>query len=188
MLTKTAVALGALRPKSGKFGGYVRTSLVVAACLAIAGPALAASPYDGNWSVVIRTSGGACDPSFRYGITISNGAVLNSSGSPADVQGRVTPGGAVRVSVQAGGQWASGSGRLSRSSGGGTWRGEGSAGACEGTWTAARNSAVKAEGPGRPIYNYAPAQAAPGYQYTQPAGYCPPGMYLSFDGAQYICR
>jgi len=47
------------------------------------------------------------------------------------VQGRVAPNGAVRVAVQAGGQWANGSGHLSMTRGGGVWRGQGSAGYCK---------------------------------------------------------
>jgi len=197
MLSKTAAASGTLRPKSGaryfgqNFGGYLRASLLAVACVAVAAPAFARSQFDGDWSVVIVTRGGACEPSFRYGVSISNGEVLNSGGSPADVRGRVSPNGAVRVSVQSGNEWASGSGRLGRNSGGGVWRGQGSAGTCEGTWIAQRRNAVEAEGPGRPIYNnYAPGPTAPSYQTIapQPGGYCPAGMYIAYDGYQYVCR
>ena len=51
---------------------------------------------------------------------------------------KLTPKGAVRVSVSAGGQSANGSGRLSRNSGGGVWRGQGNSGGCSGTWAAER--------------------------------------------------
>lgn len=206
MLSKTEAVLGALSQKSGalnygrRLGGYIRTSVLAIACVAVAGPALARNRFDGDWSVVIVTRGGACDPSFRYGVTIADGAVINSGGSPADVRGRVSPNGAVRVSVQSGNQWASGSGRLGRNSGGGVWRGQGSAGTCEGTWIAQRRSnAIEAEGPGQPIYNYAPQQTAPGYRVLAPqpgyqvvmpqyGGACPAGMYLAYNGYQYLCR
>jgi hypothetical protein len=166
MFSKTAAARVAIRSKSGErtirrwADACLRTSVVALVCLAFAGPALASSVFDGDWSVVIVTRAGSCDPSFRYGVTISDGAVLNGGGSPAEVRGRVTRSGTVQVSVQAGNQWASGSGRLGRNSGGGVWRGQGSAGACEGTWIAQRRTdAAQAEGPGRPVYNYAPQNA-----------------------------
>ena len=132
-------------------------SMLAMACVAVAGPACARSQFDGDWSVVIVTRGGACEPTVRYGVTISDGAVLNSGGVPAEVQGRVSIGGSVRVSVQSGNEWASGSGRLGRNSGGGVWHGQGSAGACQGTWIAQRRTnAAEAEATGRPIYSYAP--------------------------------
>lgn len=66
--------------------------------LALAGagmtkPASAAGAYDGDWSVVISTSGGACQPSARFGVHISNGVVVNPAGGQADVQERVNPNG-----------------------------------------------------------------------------------------------
>jgi hypothetical protein len=121
--------------------------------MTIAAPAVARSAYDGDWSVVIATRGGACPPSVRYGVQIINGTVTSGQ---AQVQGRVSPNGTVRVTVQAGGQSASGSGRLTGARGGGVWRGQGNAGFCEGTWVAERS--------GGPIYNYAP----PGYRKAAP--------------------
>ena len=196
MLSKNEAISGVLSRKGGargfgrRLGGCIRTVVLATACLAIAGPAFARSQFDGDWSVVIVTRGGACEPSFRYGVSIANGEVLNSGGSPADVRGRVSSNGAVRVSVQAGNQWASGSGRLGRNSGGGVWHGQGSAGTCDGTWIAQRRSAVEAEGPGRPIYNYAPQMTEPGYRTVMPqiGGACPAGMYVAYDGYQYVCR
>jgi hypothetical protein len=141
---------------------FLQASALAAGCMTIVAPAVARSAYDGDWSVVIATRGGACPPSVRYGVQIINGTVVNTSGQ-AQVQGRVSPNGAVRVTVQAGGQWASGSGRLSSTRGGGVWRGQGNAGFCQGTWVAER-SGVQAQGPGGPIYNYAP----PGYRKVAP--------------------
>jgi hypothetical protein len=97
-----------------------------------------ASAFDGDWSVLIQTRVGDCAPSFRYGLRIENGEVLNAGGEQVDVDGRVTRSGAVRVSVAAGDQAAYGAGRLSQTAGGGTWRGRGSSGACSGTWVAER--------------------------------------------------
>jgi hypothetical protein len=96
------------------------------------------SAFDGNWSVLIQTRVGACEPSFRYGVRIENGEVLNAGGEQVDLEGHVARNGAVRVSLAAGDQAAYGTGRLSQTSGGGTWRGNGSRGTCTGTWVAER--------------------------------------------------
>jgi len=101
--------------------------------------ALGRTVFDGNWSVVINTESGPCDPQYRFGVQIINGAVVYEGGGPANVQGQVSPNGAVWVSVSSGGQQASGQGRLARNGGGGgTWRGQGVSGACAGNWQAAR--------------------------------------------------
>jgi hypothetical protein len=98
--------------------------------------ARAANPYDGAWHVTITTTRGACDSGSGFGLQISNGIVSGYGGF--SVSGRVSPSGAVSVSVSANGQSASGSGRLRGSSGGGSWRGAGSRGACAGYWNASR--------------------------------------------------
>ena len=95
-----------------------------------------AAPFDGYWSVLIVTRSGACDPTFRTAVNISNGIV--SAGGAAAISGRVSNNGSVSVSVSAGDQVASGSGRLSRHSRSGSWRGRGSRGACSGSWSASR--------------------------------------------------
>jgi hypothetical protein len=171
----------ASKPDSGE--GMLRPHLRSGLCacalvlggLTVADPAFARSPYDGAWSVVVMTRGGACESGMRYGVQIVNGQVVGGEGG-ASVQGRVAPSGAVSVAVQAGGQWARGSGHLSMSRGGGAWRGQGSAGACQGTWVAQRvggAAQAQAERPGRPIYNYAPGYYPPRYygppRYYQPA-------------------
>ncbi len=154
-------------------------SALALACVTVAGPAVAQSRFDGSWSVVIMTRGGACQSGLRYGVQIVNGQVIGGGGG-ADVRGRVSPGGGVAVSVSAGGQSASGSGHLNMASGGGVWRGQGNAGYCQGTWAAQRSGGYGAqamEGPGpvqRPIYNYAP-------RYYMPPG----GGYYGPPGGQY---
>ena len=52
------------------FGNCLRISMLAIACGAVAVPASAATKYDGDWSVVITTSNGACQPSVRYGVQI----------------------------------------------------------------------------------------------------------------------
>jgi hypothetical protein len=103
-----------------------------------AGNAFARSVYDGAWSVLIVTRSGSCDPTYRYGVQISDGMVRYDGGGPITMQGMVTPKGAVRVIVQAGSQWADGSGKLARNTGGGVWKGQGMSSACAGTWQAER--------------------------------------------------
>jgi hypothetical protein len=110
---------------------------VVAAALAPE-PAAARTPYDGNWSVLIVTNSGPCDRAYRYGLRIDDGSVIYEGSAPVNVAGRVNRNGVVNVRVWAGRQGASGSGRLSRTAGGGVWRGIGSMGTCSGSWSAER--------------------------------------------------
>jgi hypothetical protein len=94
----------------------------------------ALAAFDGDWSVAINTQSGACEPRYRFAVEIINGHVVYE-GNPA---GRVSPNGGVVVNISSGGQQAAGQGRLSRNHGTGVWRGNGSAGACAGTWQAER--------------------------------------------------
>ena len=100
--------------------------------------AVARTAFDGDWSVVISTQAGACDREYRFGVQIINGNVVYDGGGATSLQGRVAPNGRIWVSVSSGGQQADGQGRLSRDFGTGSWRGQGSAGACAGSWQAAR--------------------------------------------------
>ena len=92
------------------------------------------SSYDGTWSVAIYTLRGDCG-SVRAALRIIGGRVY-SGDSSYQASGAVGGGGAVRVTLVRGSQSASGSGRLSNSSGGGRWRTSG--GECFGTWSATR--------------------------------------------------
>ena len=105
---------------------------------AFASPAPARTNFDGNWSVLIVTQSGRCDRAYRYGLSIRNGAVFYEGSLSVNLNGRVNNNGEVIVRVSAGSQGASGSGRLSRNSGSGIWRGIGSMGNCAGSWTAER--------------------------------------------------
>ena len=116
--------------------GIFGAALLACASLA-ASDAIAATPYDGYWSVVIMTQRGACEPAYRSAVNISNG-VVSGGGGMASVYGRVGQNGAVSVVVTSGVQSAHGNGRLGRSSGSGVWAGQGSAGRCSGRWTAYR--------------------------------------------------
>jgi hypothetical protein len=117
---KTMKAIGSTALRAG-----LPASILALACVSTAGSAVAQSRYDGSWSVAISTHRGACQSGLRYGMQILNGHVVSAAGGAAYVRGIVSPGGAVRVSVQSGGQWANGSGRLGVATGGGVWRGQG---------------------------------------------------------------
>jgi hypothetical protein len=107
-----------------------------AACTVSFASSANAGPYDGSWGVLIVTRSGACDPSFRTSVFITNGIVTGGGG--ANVSGRVSNSGAVSVTVSGGPGTAYGTGRLSRNSGSGSWRGSGGQGSCAGSWSASR--------------------------------------------------
>jgi hypothetical protein len=112
--------------------------IAVATAILAPAPVSARTPFDGNWSVLIMTRSGPCDPAYRYGLSIRNGAVIYEGSAAVNVAGRVGRNGAVSVRVSSGSQGASGSGRLGRSTGSGRWRGTGSMGTCAGIWQAER--------------------------------------------------
>ena len=115
---------------------FVRSSLLaLAAVAATTSFANAATPYDGRWSLSITTTRGSCD-TYNFPVDITNGNV--SFPGLVRANGRVTGKGSVRVFVSAMGKSASGSGRLSLSSGGGSWSGRSGEDRCSGRWTAQR--------------------------------------------------
>ena len=109
-----------------------------AAAISCAGPSAHAASFDGPWSLLVVTRSGPCDQAYRYGVTIVNGVVYYAGGGPVSLTGRVAPSGAVTVRVSSGPQYAVGTGRLARSTGQGSWRGQGPNGACAGVWNATR--------------------------------------------------
>jgi hypothetical protein len=140
---------GTLMTSSRARAGLLASALALAGA-GVASSAFASSPYDGNWSVVITTRVGACEPTSRYRLQITNGAVVNGAGKDIDIRGQVSRGGIVSVSVRSGDAWAVASGRLSEETGSGTWKGKGSSGSCEGTWEAERRGDGAASAPPRP--------------------------------------
>jgi hypothetical protein len=109
-----------------------------AAAISCAGPSAHAASFDGPWSLLVVTRSGPCDQAYRYGVTIARGQVYYAGGGPVSFTGRVSSSGAVTVRVSSGPSYAVGTGRLSRSSGSGSWRGQGPSGACAGVWSATR--------------------------------------------------
>ena len=98
------------------------TSVVLAAA---ATPSEAAKrtrpgPYDGLWSVSIRTQAGPCDPSYRYPARIVRGVVVQADNDFSyQISGAVVASGGIAVTVNKGGQAATGYGKLHGTSGGG---------------------------------------------------------------------
>ncbi len=111
--------------------------VVAAAAVQLPASAVAATPFDGRWSVVIQTDHGTCDRAYRYGIKIQNGQVSYVGDNAFDIRGQVAHNGRVHVRVSRGASYADGHGRLSHDSGSGTWQGVGS-GVCSGRWVAER--------------------------------------------------
>jgi hypothetical protein len=94
------------------------------------------SAFDGIWSVAIYTLRGDCG-SVRVAAQIAGGRVYSKDES-YQANGAVGANGVIRVSVASGRLSASGSGRLSQSSGAGQWRS--STGECSGSWSASRRA------------------------------------------------
>ena len=102
--------------------------------MSVATPAVAAT-FDGVWNVRIASPNGACCPNgTSVSIGISNGQVESGSGS-FEASGHVGAAGTIRVILSNGLKRAFGFGRLTGTSGSGTWRGA----MCSGTWTAQRS-------------------------------------------------
>ena len=108
--------------------------------IAPAAPAPGVAQFDGTWSVSIVTDSGGCDRGYRYALRIANGRIFYDNPS-FSVNGQVNARGQVSVTVSAGGQSASGIGRLSRDYGTGTWIGRSASDQCSGHWEAERRAA-----------------------------------------------
>jgi hypothetical protein len=96
----------------------------------------AGGAYDGIWNVVFATTRGTCSSGYRVPFSVSGGRVSSAGGGR--VSGTVGRGGGVAVQVSVGASRASGSGRLARNGGAGSWRGIISGDRCSGIWQASR--------------------------------------------------
>jgi hypothetical protein len=108
--------------------GYI----LLLAAMGIATPAAAAT-FDGEWNVQIASTGMACPSGTSVSIGINNGLVA-SNNAMMTASGRVAEAGTISVTLSSGVKKAVGFGRLTSTSGSGTWRGA----LCSGTWTAQR--------------------------------------------------
>ena len=110
----------------------IATRVLLLMGMSIATPAAAAT-FDGAWNVQIASPNSACGGGATVSIGINNGQV--ASNNPLMMaSGRVANAGNISVTLTSGMKRAVGSGRLSATSGSGTWRGA----LCSGTWTAQR--------------------------------------------------
>ena len=97
----------------------------------------ARSVYDGSWNLAFVTQRGACDAVYNFTVNVSNGVVTHPN--LVKFRGYVRRSGAVRASVTVHDKYAAGSGRLSSTSGRGTYSGYSGSARCSGYWTAQRN-------------------------------------------------
>jgi hypothetical protein len=116
-----------------------RSLLIVAtSCfISLAPAAHARSAYDGSWDLVFVTQRGACDSSYSFTVDVTNGIVTHPN--IVRFRGHVAKSGAVRASVTVQDKYASGAGKLSATTGRGTWSGRSGSARCSGYWTARRN-------------------------------------------------
>ena len=120
-------------------GTILLAATVTAAALTQATYVRAASKFDGNWSVVVYTRSGPCDPAYRFSGQIVNGVIVYNGGLPIDFSGRVRSNGAASLRVASGSAFAVASGHLNGARGAGTWYGQASGGRCAGNWVAQRD-------------------------------------------------
>jgi hypothetical protein len=100
--------------------------------MSIATPAVAAT-FDGAWNAQIASTNEACPSGASVSIGISNGQVA-STNATITASGHVAEAGNISVTLSSGMKRAVGYGRLTATSGSGTWRGA----MCSGTRTAQR--------------------------------------------------
>ena len=111
---------------------HIASRILLLAGISIATPAAAAT-FDGAWNVQIASGNVACPSGTSVSIGINNGQVA-SNDFAVTASGRVAEAGTISVTLSSGMKRAVGSGRLTATSGSGTWRGA----MCSGTWTAQR--------------------------------------------------
>ncbi len=93
--------------------------------------------YDGTWSVQLVADAGLCGSQTGQTLTIQDGRV-RPGGSGVSVSGQVGRGGSVSLAMQKGPAQGSASGKLSGTSGAGTWAV--STMGCSGRWAAQRQT------------------------------------------------
>jgi hypothetical protein len=89
------------------------------------------------WSLVFVTQRGECEPSYSSDVNIANGIV--SHPNLVRFTGRVSANGLVHASVTVHDKYASGSGKLTKTDGQGTWKGRSGTARCSGYWTAQKS-------------------------------------------------
>jgi hypothetical protein len=135
-----AIAVSANSPAHTAIIRWVFAAAAIAAAIALAGAAKAASSHDGNWKVTIITQAGNCDQAYSYPVKVEGGHVSYGGTGSFEITGKVAEAGDVTVAIVRGGQQANASGKLSGNSGAGQWIGKSSSAACSGRWEALRES------------------------------------------------
>ena len=104
----------------------------------LSGSALAdPDKFDGTWSVQLVASGGMCGSGTSQTLTVQDGRV-QAGGSGVSVSGQVGSSGLVSLALRKGPAQGTASGKLSGTSGSGTWTV--STLGCSGSWTAQRRT------------------------------------------------
>jgi hypothetical protein len=111
----------------------------VAAAIALAGAAHAATSHDGNWKVTIITESGNCDPAYSYPVKVVGGKVSYNGDGSFQISGNVADAGSVNVSIARGEQKANASGKISGNAGAGQWSGKSASTTCAGRWEASKS-------------------------------------------------
>ncbi len=115
----------------------VLSALVVVGCITSTHAAAPSARFDGSWNLAFVTQSGTCDPAYSFTVDVSNGQVTHPN--LVKFRGYVQKSGVVHASVTVQDKYASGSGRLSGTTGKGTWSGRSGSVRCLGYWTAQRN-------------------------------------------------
>lgn len=109
-------------------------ALAVFILLPLAHPARAATPFDGNWSILAVTESGSCDRAYRFPVRVTNGKITYAGTAKTTATGSVDRGGRVRVNFVNGAQRLIASGAARGGAGAGSWISQ----SCKGNWTAER--------------------------------------------------
>jgi hypothetical protein len=121
-----------------RFGLFLAPLMLAGALTAASQRPAGAASFDGSWSVVVITESGTCDRAYRYPVRVVNGQIKYEGEAGIDIHGKVDGSGKLSATISRGDQHASGRGRLTRSSGSGTWSGKSKTTACSGRWEAER--------------------------------------------------
>jgi hypothetical protein len=113
-----------------RFSRWLATLLATASVSA----AVAATRFDGNWSVTATVDDGGCTGPYRYPIVIRDGVVDDAGGSGVDASGRAGADGRIVGTIRNGPASVAVEGRLRVSEGQGVWTLSGPV-PCSGRWT-----------------------------------------------------
>lgn len=113
-----------------------RGALGLGAAMALAGAALAAGPYDGEWDVDVIVESGECETGYQLPIKVSNGAVSYNGQVSTQAKGAISGGGKVTVHFVHDKNEVSGTGQLTARSGTGKWTSKTLK--CTGRWQASK--------------------------------------------------